>query len=288
MRCAAAWYSVSWSRPVPLRPRRRSRRRSSTCARHTPTRPITAPRATGWALAATPTLDWLGGYEIGYVVQDGRHAQRSSEERVALQILSVPDGHARPARRTRRRTAPATPAASGRSSRSPSRSQYEGNGTYTITVSVGPPTGGTATAWSRGPPRRARRRRSPSGRRSSPTARRRARMVFRIKPLSGKQFVRRTRAPTRPAANARLRCARDAKVNADGSVTGESMRRARGRRPGSRAIESKLHAPGRVDVRRARRRRRHRRPFRRQALPAPHGRRRCASTSRATSSARRR
>jgi hypothetical protein len=158
-------------------------------------------------LAAAPSLDYLGGYEIGY------RLQTAGFQRVALTIAAVPDGAP-----TQPSNAP--PYCVGRSGAvgdivpAGPELQFEGNGTYTVKVSVGPGldcltsgesnTGSFAVDVHVAP--------SLVG---SP-------LSFRAVALPGAPFVG-VRAPAPPGGQAEVRCALDATVQGDGSVTGRRL-----------------------------------------------------------------
>src|SRR5258705_1873032 len=91
--------------------------------------------ASDWIpLARAPALDYLGGYQIGYRLQDSD--QPNEFQRVALTIAGVPDGVA---------TQPynAEPFCVGRAGKAGDiveaapELQFEGDGAYTVKVSVG-------------------------------------------------------------------------------------------------------------------------------------------------------
>ena len=167
-------------------------------------------------LAATPTLNWLGGYEIGYVVQDTGTSNQL--QKVALQILSVPDGHVD-------QGPGLEPFCSGKVTQvgqivpvAPAL-QYEGNGTYTVRVSIGPASGGSTDCMVPGPNTASTTASFNVGVSVVPELVGRP-QTFRAKRRSGDQFVG-VRAADPPGGEGRVQCARDAKVNADGSVTGK-------------------------------------------------------------------
>ncbi len=174
-----------------------------------------SPKSDWMALSAEVNLDWLGGYEIGYAVQTA--SDPHSEERVALRIDSVPGTLVQPYN--------ATPYCSGDVGRVgdivalPYAVQFNGTGTYTITVGIGPPTGGTGDCLIPGPTTASTTTTFTVGGLVSPTLVG-APMVFRDKPLSSKQFSG-VQVPDPPGGNGDVRCARDATVNADGSLSGD-------------------------------------------------------------------
>lgn len=170
--------------------------------------------ASDWMpLSAAPRLNWLGGYEIGYAFEDAPgpdHVQRA-----ALQVTGVPDGQP-----TQPRNTPycsGGPGTVGAIVPVGVAIQFEGSGTYTVSVSVGPPSGGPndcmagpATATSTGSftvdvP-------------VAPAVVGRP-LIFRAKPLAGTSFVG-VRTPATPGGDPETRCARDATIKPDGSVTG--------------------------------------------------------------------
>ena len=89
-------------------------------------------------LAAAPSIDFLGGYEVGFKLQDS--GEPNNLQRVALQVTGVPDGtptqpgNASPYCVTRI-GAPGTIDPAG------PELQFEGDGAYTVKVSIGPGTG---------------------------------------------------------------------------------------------------------------------------------------------------
>ncbi len=167
-----------------------------------------------WMPLAAPTPNWLGGYEIGYAVES------PGAQRAALQITGVPDGQA-----TQPLNAPFCTGVAGVAAGSivpvGVAIQFEGSGVYAVRVGVGPASGGpndclvasAATAASEG-----------SFTVSAPTAPAvvGAPLVFRAKRLPDGAFSG-VRAPSPPGGEADTRCARDATVNPDGSVTGKQL-----------------------------------------------------------------
>lgn len=162
-------------------------------------------------LASAPALDYLAGYQIGYRLQDS--GQPHQFQVVALTIAGVPDG------------APTQPVAGapycvgragtpGEIVEAGPEIQFEGDGTYTVRVSVGtdnadpqqcltgPTTTATFTVTTRVTP-------SLEGEPLS----------FRAAPLPHGAFVG-VRAPDPPGGLGDVRCALDAIVRPDGSVTG--------------------------------------------------------------------
>ncbi len=162
-------------------------------------------------LASAPSLDYLGGYEIGYRLQAS--GEPAELQRVALRVAGVPDGtptqpgNAAPYCVTRAGT-PGTIVAAA------PELQFEGDGTYTVTVSVGPGTGGAADCL------------------SGPSTTGSFAVGVRVAPsLDGEPFSFRAtpppggragavRAPAPPGGEADIRCALDGTVQPDGSVTG--------------------------------------------------------------------
>jgi hypothetical protein len=164
-------------------------------------------------LSAAPRLNWLGGYEIGYVFQDAPGS--GHPQRAALKVTGVPDGN------------PTQPHNTPYCTRGPGTVgaivpvgvpiQFEGSGAYAVSVSVGPPSGGPndcmagpGTATSTG-----------SFTVDAPAAPAVAGspLVFRAQRLDGDPFVGvATAAP--PGGDGETRCARDATIEPDGSVTG--------------------------------------------------------------------
>jgi hypothetical protein len=166
--------------------------------------------ASDWIpLARAPALDYLGGYQIGYRLQDSDEANEF--QRVALTIAGVPDGVA---------TQPynAEPFCVGRAGKpgdiveAAPALQFEGDGAYTVKVSVGggdgdeclagPSTTGTFSVGVRVAPQIA----------GEP-------LTFRARPLPGNPFVG-VQAAVPPGGEADVRCALDARVQPDGSLAG--------------------------------------------------------------------
>jgi hypothetical protein len=171
------------------------------------------PQSDWMPLAAAPTLNWLGGYEIGYVAQDAPGSGDS--QRAALQIIQVPDGQ--PTQPGNEPFCTGGPRTVGEIVPVGSKIQFEGSGTYGVRVSIGPPSGGPNDCMS-----------------GSGTASTNASfnvdapvaatlvgnpLVFRSAPLAGNPFVG-PAATDPPGGSADTRCARDATVQPDGSVTG--------------------------------------------------------------------
>ena len=162
-------------------------------------------------LASAPALDYIGGYQIGYRLQDS--GQPHEFQVVALTIAGVPDG-------TPTQPVAGDPYCVGRAGtpgeivEAGPAMQFEGDGAYTVKVSVGsdnadpqqcltgPTTTASFTVTSRVAP-------SLSG---EPLA-------FRAVPLPHGAFVG-VRAPGPPGGLGEVRCALDATVGPDGSVAG--------------------------------------------------------------------
>ena len=93
-------------------------------------------------LAAAPAINFLGGYEVGFKLQDS--GEPNNLQRIALQVTGVPDGtptqpgNASPYCVTRI-GAPGTIVPAG------PELQFEGDGAYTVKVSIGPGTGDGAS-----------------------------------------------------------------------------------------------------------------------------------------------
>jgi hypothetical protein len=157
-------------------------------------------------LAAAPTLNYLGGYEIGY------RLQASGFQRAALTIAGVPDG-------VPTQPSNASPYCVGRTGSAGDivaagpELQFEGTGTYTVKVSVaasGDCLVGESTTASFGVDARV----TPSLA-GSP-------LSFRSVALPGDPFVG-VHGAAPPGGQAEIRCALNATVQADGSVTGARM-----------------------------------------------------------------
>jgi hypothetical protein len=164
------------------------------------------------ALASAPAVNYLGGYQIGYKLQDSGVA--NDFQRVALTVAGVPDG------------VPTQPFASppycvGRAGTEGTiveagpELQFEGDGTYTVKVSVGPGSGGATDCLSQ-----------PSTTSASFRVDVRvapvlvgAPLSFRATPLAGNPFVG-VRALVPPGGSPDVRCALDGTVRSDGSIAG--------------------------------------------------------------------
>lgn len=171
------------------------------------------PQSDWMPLATAPTLNWLGGYEIGYVAQDAPGSGDS--QHAALQITRVPDGQP---------TQPGNEPYCGGGPRTPGtivpvgiKIQFEGSGTYGVRVSVGPPSGGPADCLS-GPGTASTEASFNVDAPVTPVLQG-SPMVFRSVRLAGDPFVG-PEAVDPPGGYADTRCARDATVQPDGSVTG--------------------------------------------------------------------
>jgi hypothetical protein len=162
----------------------------------------------GRPLAAAPTFGWVGGYEIGYRLQAS--GQANQFQRVALTVTGVPDGQ--PSQPLADAYCVGRAGTAGEIVPAGSELQFEGSGTYTVQVSVGADLDCTTTGQTS----------SGSFRVDFPVA---ATLTgspvrFRAEPLEGDPFagVRPSAAP--PGGYGDVRCARDAVVGADGSLTG--------------------------------------------------------------------
>jgi hypothetical protein len=170
--------------------------------------------ASGWMpLSAAPRLNWLGGYEIGYAFEDAPGAGAS--QHAALQITGVPDGH--PTQPLNTPYCSGGPGTVGAIVPIGTVIQFEGSGVYTATVSVGPPSGGPNSCIA-GPGTASSSGSFTVDAPVAPTLFGRP-LIFRAKPLAGSAFVGvRTLPP--PGGDAETRCARNATLKPDGSVTG--------------------------------------------------------------------
>jgi hypothetical protein len=165
------------------------------------------------ALASAPALEYTGGYEIGYRLQAS--GEPNQLQRVALRVAGVPDGqpsqpyNAEPYCVTRIGT-PGEIVAAG------PELQFEGDGPYAVTVSIGPSAGGASGCLS-GPSTTAGFTVVASTAPQlfgSP-------MSFRATPPRSGGFIG-VRAPNPPGGQADIRCALDATVQPDGSVAGRA------------------------------------------------------------------
>lgn len=155
--------------------------------------------ASDWIpLASAPSLNYLGGYEIGY------RLETSGFQQVSLTVNAVPDG----------RPTQASPYCVGRNGAAGDikpagpELQFEGSGTYTVTVTIC--TSGSSSSGSFGVDAPV----TPSVVGSPQT--------FRVKPLANDPFVGVTANPP-PGGSADIRCALGATVQPDGSVTGAAV-----------------------------------------------------------------
>jgi hypothetical protein len=170
--------------------------------------------ASDWvSLAAAPRLDYIGGFQIGYRLQPT--GVNGNFQTAALSITGVPDGQSTQPSNT-------PPYCVGKNGTEGtitpvgSEIQFEGDGTYSFSVSLGDTTGtgcvgGPATTAAsftvdlRVAPQLA----------GEPFA-------FRAKPLAGDPFVG-IRAADPPGGYGDNSCALDATVQPDGSVTGQRV-----------------------------------------------------------------
>jgi hypothetical protein len=174
--------------------------------------------ASDWMpLASPPVFNWIGGYQIGFRLQpSGMGSGPGNFQTVALTYTGVPDGSP-----SQPLTTP--PYCVGRNGTAGEIQavveipiQYEGNGTYSVSVSIGgdPPrtgcVGGPTTMGSFGVDTHVAPQLV-----GQPFA-------FRAKPLPGDPFVG-IRADDPPGGFADSTCALDATVGADGSVTGRTV-----------------------------------------------------------------
>jgi hypothetical protein len=174
---------------------------------------ITHEQASDWIpLASAPQLNYLGGYQIGYRLQDSGVA--NNFQRAALTVTGVPDGQA---------TQPhnATPYCVGEAGTAGtivpvgSELQFEGDGTYTVAVSLGPGSGGPSDCLA-GP--------TTSGSftvdvHAAPMLVG-APLAVRTTPLPGNPFVGVRGTPEPPGGVVETRCALNATIQPDGSVAG--------------------------------------------------------------------
>jgi hypothetical protein len=166
------------------------------------------------ALASAPVLSYVGGYQIGFRMQaSGEPANRQS---IALTVAGVPDGQpSQPYNATPYCVIRA--GAPDEIQEAAPELQFEGDGAYTVTVSIGPgAAGGTACAG------------GPATTGTFTVAARAAPqlfgspMSFRATPPRGSGFIGVRAAPDPPGGEADLRCALDATVQPDGSVAGRA------------------------------------------------------------------
>jgi hypothetical protein len=163
-------------------------------------------------LAAAPQLDYIGGFQIGYRLQPTGTA--TNFQAAALSIVAVPDGQP-----TQPRNLPpycvGQAGAAGTITPVGSELQFEGDGRYSFSVSVGPDTG---TACLSGPTTSASFTvdvHVAPEKVGDPFA-------FRATPLPGSGFVG-LRAARPPGGLADHSCALDATINPDGSVAGRKV-----------------------------------------------------------------
>jgi hypothetical protein len=171
--------------------------------------------ASDWMpLSSPPVFNWIGGYQIGFRLQpstDGNNRQT-----VALTYTGVPDG-------SPSQPLTGSPYCIGRAGTAGEIQsvveipiQYEGNGTYSFTVTLGPfpaqsgCVGGKTTSASFAVDTHV-----------APQLVGRP-FAFRARPLPGDPFVG-IRADDPPGGFADSTCALDATVGADGSVTGRAV-----------------------------------------------------------------
>jgi hypothetical protein len=168
--------------------------------------------ASDWIpLASAPALDYLGGYDIGYRLQVS--GEPHEFQRVALTINGVPD---------RQPTQPSNPGpfcvgragTAGDIVEAGPELQFEGDGVYTITVSLGGAAPDPSACLS-----------GPSTTASFTVTTHVAPLVvgdlvrFRLNPLAGQPF-RGVRGPDPPGGQSEVRCALNGTAQPDGSVAG--------------------------------------------------------------------
>jgi len=163
-------------------------------------------------LASAPAFDYLGGYQIGYRLQDS--GLEHGFQRVAIAIAAVPDGQpSQPYNEA--------PYCVGRAGTpgeivdAGPELQFEGSGVYTVRVSVGADLDCTTAGQSS----------TGSFSVASPVA---ALLVgtpvrFRAQPPSDDTFVGVRGTPDPPGGAADVRCALDGSTLPDGSVTGADV-----------------------------------------------------------------
>ena len=174
---------------------------------------ITHEPASDWIpLAAAPQLDYIGGFQIGYRLQPT--GTSTNFQAAALSIAAVPDGQP-----TQPSNLPpycvGKAGAAGTITPVGSELQFEGNGRYSFSVSVGPDTG--------------------TGCLSGPTTTASFTVdvhvvpekvgdpfAFRATPLPGNPFVG-LRAARPPGGFADYSCAVDATINPGGTVAGRKV-----------------------------------------------------------------
>jgi hypothetical protein len=197
---------------------------------------ITHEPASDWIpLASAPSLSYLGGYQIGYRLQSSGVANEL--QRAALAVASVPDGMPTQPRNTPPYCVALTGTA-GTIVAVGSEVQFEGDGTYTVAVSVGAASGG------------------PSDCLAGPTSAASfsvdvhvvpelvgAPLAFRARPLPDAPFVG-LRVAQPPGGSSETRCALDATVQPDGSVAGRLIAPKDGPSPVSMIAEGLFPRPG--------------------------------------------
>jgi hypothetical protein len=176
--------------------------------------------ASDWMpLASPPVFNWIGGYQIGFRLQpSGVGSGPGNFQTVALTYTGVPDGSP---------TQPLTvsPYCIGRNGTAGEIQsvveipiQYEGNGTYSIAVTLGP---GPAQTGCMGADGRTTNASFGVDTHVAPQLVGQP-FAFRAKPLPGDPFVG-IRADDPPGGFADSVCALDATVQPDGSVTGRKI-----------------------------------------------------------------
>lgn len=161
-------------------------------------------------LASAPALNYLGGYQIGYKLQDS--AAANDFQTVALTIVSVPDGD--PTQPNNEPFCVGRAGTPGTIVEAGPELQFEGDGTYTVKVNVGDGPAGTACL---SEPSTTGSFRVPT--RVTPTLFGQP-MSFRAEPLPGDPFVG-VKAPDPPGGQADVRCALNGHVQPDGSLAGD-------------------------------------------------------------------
>jgi hypothetical protein len=180
---------------------------------------ITHQPASDWIpLASAPVFNYIGGYQIGYRLQaTGVGSGPGNFQTVALTMTGVPDSQPTQPSNTPpycvgRNGTPGTITEVG------SEIQFEGNGTYSISVSVGPDPAGTGCFGASG---------ATSTGSFAVDTHVAPQLIgqpfaFRAKPLPGDPFEG-IRADDPPGGFADNVCALDATVQGDGSVTGRTI-----------------------------------------------------------------
>jgi hypothetical protein len=195
----------------------------------------TSELASDWIpLASAPAFDYIGGYQIGYRLQDSGEPHQF--QTVALTISGVPDGTptqpmATPPYCVGRVGTPGEIVEAG------GAMQFEGDGTYTVRVSVG--TENDPSACMSGPSTTAT---FTVGTRVAPELVGEPR-TFRAAPLPPSQFVG-VRAADPPGGLADIRCALDATIQPDGSPAGAVVAPDRDSAPHGSAPEDVFPRPG--------------------------------------------